>query len=83
MIVLVVIVVVVVLVLGLLIVSLLRRAQKVVPDVADKGRDRGDEVVATDEQGEPVLASQEPAVAARDDDAFEGVLHDELEHLGR
>jgi hypothetical protein len=79
----VVVAVFVVLVLGLLVVSLLRRGQQVVPEVADRGRDQGDEVVATDEQGRPVLASQEPAVAARDDDAFEGVLHDELKHLAR
>ena len=80
--VLIIVVVLLVLGLGLLIVFLMRRSQKVVPDVAD--HDVAHRVVAIDDQGRPVTASQaDDDPAPRDDAAFEGVLKEELEDLGR
>jgi hypothetical protein len=80
----VIIVVAVLLVLGfgVLIFWLMRRSQKVVPDVADGQAAKHDHVVAVDEQGRQVTDSQEPATPARDDAAFENVLKDEIHDLG-
>jgi hypothetical protein len=68
--------------LGLLIFKLLRRNQKVVPDMADQQAARRDQAVAVDEQGQPVMESQEADDAVpRDDAAFEGVLDEQLKDL--
>ena len=68
--------------LGLLIFKLLRRNQKVVPEMADRQAARRDQAVAVDEQGQPVMESQEADDAApRDDAAFEGVLDEQLKDL--
>jgi hypothetical protein len=70
--------------LGLLILTLMRRTQRVVPDVADREAARRDQVVAVDDQGVPVTESQaDDDVAPRDDAAFEGVLEEQLEDLRR
>jgi hypothetical protein len=70
--------------LGLLILALMRRAQRVVPDVTDRrpaGRKR---VVAVDDQGSPIAASpDDEAATPRDAAAFEAVLKEELDDLGR
>ncbi|HET6476066.1 MAG TPA: hypothetical protein VFH93_08330 [Thermoleophilia bacterium] len=80
----VIIIVTVLLVLGfgILIFRLMRRSQKVVPDVADGQAAKQDHVVAVDEQGRQVMASQEPVTPVRDDAAFENVLKDEIHDLG-
>jgi beta-lactam-binding protein with PASTA domain len=81
--VIIVVTVVLVLALGLLIFTLMRKSQKVVPHVADDRAADRDRVVATDDEGRPVTESQEEDDAPRDDVAFESVLKDELEDLGR
>jgi len=69
--------------LGLLIFNLMRRSQGVVSDLADKRSSDGDRVVAVDDQGRPVTASQvDDDAEPRDDAAFEAVLKDELKDLG-
>ena len=80
----VIIIVAVLLVLGfgLLIFWLMRRSQKVVPDIADENAAKRDHAVAVDEQGRQIMDSQEPATPARDDAAFENVLKDEIHDLG-
>jgi hypothetical protein len=81
----VIIIVTVLLVLGvgLLIFSLMRRSQTVVPDVADEDAARRDHVVGVDEQGREIMASQEAPAPARDTGAFEGLLKDEIHDQGR
>ena len=80
----VIVTVVLVLGFGLLIFFLLRRSQDVVPEVADREASKRDNVVAVDDDGRPITESQEGDEAEpHDDDAFEGVLKDELEDLGR
>ena len=81
----VIIIVAVLLVLGfgVLIFWLMRRSQKVVPDVADEQAAKHDHVVAVDEQGRQIMDSQEPVTPARDDAAFDNVLRDEIQDLGR
>lgn len=81
----VIIIVAVLLVLGfgLLIFWLMRRSQKVVPDVADERVAKQDHVVAVDEQGRQIMASQEPVTPARDAAAFDNVLRDEIQDLGQ
>lgn len=74
---------VLVLVLGLVIFKLLRRNQDVVPDMADRHAARRDQVVAVDDEGRPVMASEEDEPAPPDDAAFEGVLKDQLDDLHR
>ena len=69
--------------LGLLILFLMRRSQRVVPDVADRAAAHREGVVAVDGQGRPVTASQADDAEPQDDAAFEGVLKEELEDLGR
>ena len=68
---------------GLLIFFLMRRSQTVVPDVADREASRHERVVALDDDGRPVTESQEEDPASRDGGAFESVLKEELEDLGR
>ena len=81
----VIIIVTVLLVLGfgILIFRLMRRSQKVVPDVADGQAAKHDHVVGVDAQGRPIMGSQEPVTPVRDDAAFDNVLRDELQDLGR
>jgi Na+-transporting NADH:ubiquinone oxidoreductase subunit NqrD len=65
--------------LGLLIVSLMRRAPKAVPKVVDREGVERKHVVAVDDEGRAVLATDaEDAFEARDDTAFEAVLDEEL-----
>ncbi len=73
----------IVIVLGLLIFFLMRRSQKVVPDVADGPTRHRDLAVSVDEEGRTVTESQEAPEPPRDDAAFEAVLKEELEDLGR
>jgi hypothetical protein len=69
---------------GLLIFFLMRRSQRVVPDVAEREAAQRDRAVAVDDQGQAIAESQEAGdEAPRDDDAFEAVLHEELDDLGR
>lgn len=68
--------------LGLLIFYLLRRNQRVVPDTADRQAARHDQVVAVDDEGRPIMESQEGEDdAPPDDTAFESVLDDQLKDL--
>jgi hypothetical protein len=68
--------------LGVLIVRLQRRAQTVVPDVADREAARGDRVVAVDESGRDITESEDaPAGPGRDAAGFERVLSESLEEL--
>jgi hypothetical protein len=68
--------------LGLLIFYLLRRNQRVVPDMADRHAARHDQVVAVDDEGQPIKESQEGEDAEpQDDTAFEGVLDEQLKDL--
>jgi hypothetical protein len=76
-------VVALVLALGILILFLMRRSQRAVPDLTDRHAARRDAVVAVDDDGGGVVASQEGDTPARDDAAFEEVLKDELKDLGR
>lgn len=69
--VLIIVTVLLILGLGILILFLMRRSQKVVPDVADR------------QVAESERASQETEAAPRDDAAFEDVLKGELKDLGR
>ena len=78
-----VIAVVLVLGVGLLIVTLMRRSQTVVPYVADRQASGHERVVAVDEQGRDVTEALEDGGPPRDDAAFESVLKDELDDLGR
>ena len=67
---------------GLLIFNLMRRTKDVVPDMVDRPATRHDRVVAVDDGGAPVTESQESDdPPPRDDDAFEGVLADQLDDL--
>lgn len=68
---------------GLLILALMRRSQKVVPDVADGRAADRERVVGVDEQGRPVTDAQEGPAPPKDNTAFEGILKDELDDLGR
>jgi hypothetical protein len=68
---------------GLLIFFLMRRTQTVVPDVAEREVAHGDRVVADDGQGHEVTESQETPTPPRDEDAFEAVLREERDELGR
>lgn len=68
--------------LGALIFLLQRRAQTVVPHVADREAARGDRVVAVDESGRDVTESEDvPAGPGRDAAGFERVLSERLEEL--
>jgi hypothetical protein len=70
--------------LGLLVFFLMRRSQTVVPDVAEQQGAPNDRVVSVDAQGRPVLESQEVDDSPpHDDAAFENVLKEELDDLGR
>lgn len=68
--------------LGLLIFRLQRRAQTVVPDVAERQARHGDRAVAVDAQGRDVRESQDVAPEpARDEAAFDRVLEERLHEL--
>ena len=68
--------------LGLLVVRLQRRAQTVVPDVADRQASHDDRVVAVDPQGRDVRESQDVTPEpARDEAAFDRVLEESLHEL--
>jgi len=68
--------------LGVLIFSLMKRSQSIVPDTADRQAAEHDQVVAVDGQGRPVMESQDgPPEAPRDAGAFESVLGAELKDL--
>jgi hypothetical protein len=70
--------------LGLLIFSLMRRSQEVVPRIADKDAARRDRVVAVGEDGRPIKESEASDEAVpRDDAGFEAALKEELKDLGR
>jgi hypothetical protein len=82
--VLIVIVLALVIGLGILIFSLMRRSQTAVPDTADQRAAETNRVVAVDDQGAPVLESNDgPPDAPRDATGFERVLGEELEDLHR
>lgn len=68
---------------GLLIYTLMRKSQQVVPHVADEDVAKRDNVVGIDGQGREVTESQEPPAQARDAGAFEGLLKDEIKSQGR
>jgi len=68
---------------GMLILTLMRRSQTVVPRVADEDRESRDNVVGLDEQGREIMASQEAPEPARDAGGFESLLKDEINGLGR
>ena len=68
--------------LGILIFSLIRRTQTVVPDTVDRRAAETDRVVGVDDQGRPVMESQDgPPEPPRDVTAFENVLGEEMEGL--
>lgn len=69
--------------LGWLIVfSLMKRSQTVVPDVSDEHAARTDRVVAVADQGQPVTESQDvPPEPPRDAVGFEKVLDESLDDL--
>ncbi len=69
--------------LGYLIVfRLMRGSQTVVPDVADERAAKADRVVAMDDQGRPVMESQDaPPEPPRDAAGFERVLDESLDAL--
>jgi hypothetical protein len=69
--------------LGYLIVfRLMKSSQTVVPDVADERAARADRVVAVDDQGQPVMASQDMAAEPpRSEAGFEKVLAESLDDL--
>jgi len=81
--VLVVVALVLVIGLGYLIVfSLMKRSQTIVPDVSDEHAARTDRVVAVDDQGRPVTESQDvPPEPPRDAAGFERVLDESLDDL--
>lgn len=70
-----------VIVFGLLAFVLLRRSQDVVPRVAD--RDDGRQIVAHDEDGQPVAAAQDGDSTPHDDAGFDAAFKEELKELGR
>ena len=70
--------------LGLLIFTLMRRSQEVVPRIADEDAAHRDRIVAVDDEGRPVTESEAGAEPApRDDAAFDAALKEELKDLGR
>lgn len=80
--VLIVVVLALVIGLGILIFSLMRRSQTVVPDTTDRRAAETDRMVAVDDQSRPVMESQDgPSEPPRDAAAFESVLGKEMEDL--
>jgi len=69
--------------LGWLIVfRLMKRSQTVVPDVSDERAAKTDQVVAVDDQGQPVTESQDMTPEPqRDAGGFEKVLDESLDDL--
>lgn len=80
--VLIIIAVLLVLGVGLLIFTLMRRGQRIVPDVTDGDDAKHDLVVGADEQGREIRASEDLREPARDDAGFESLLMDEIHDLG-
>jgi len=67
---------------GVLIFSLMRRGQDVVPRTSDRRAAQKDQVVALDDQGRPVTESHDgPPEAPRDAGGFEDVLAEGLKDL--
>ena len=81
--VLVIVALVLVIGLGYLIVfRMMKGSQTVVPGVADERAARADRVVALDDQGRPVMESQDaPPEPPRDAAGFEKVLDESLDEL--
>jgi hypothetical protein len=77
-----VIAVLLVLGVGYLIFALMRKSQKVVPEMADP-KHTAERVVGVDEQGRQITEAAEPREPARDAGAFESLLQDEIHDLGR
>ena len=77
-----VIVLIAVVVFGLLIFWLMRRSQTEVPQATDARAARQPQVVGTDEQGDAILDTDEPAEPPRDDAPFEALLQDEIRDRG-
>jgi hypothetical protein len=79
------IVVALVLVVGLgylIVFSLMKRSQTIVPDVSDERAARTDRVVAVDDLGQPVTESQDAPPEPQGDAAgFEKVLGESLDDL--
>jgi hypothetical protein len=68
--------------LGILIFSLMKRSQAVVPEATDRRAAENDQVVALDDQGGAVMESQDgPPEGPRDATGFENVLGEELKDL--
>jgi hypothetical protein len=67
---------------GMLVLLLMRRSQKVVPQIADGGQ-TGERVVGADAEGRQITEAEEPAPPARDDASFESLLQDEIRSQGR
>ena len=68
--------------LGIFVFSLMRRSQTVVPDTAERRAAEKDRVVAVDDQGRPVMESQDGFPdEPRDASGFENVLGEGLEDL--
>jgi hypothetical protein len=68
--------------LGLLIFSLMKRSQTVVPDATDRRTAETERAVAVDDQGHLVMESQDgPIEPPRDATAFESVLGEEARDL--
>jgi len=74
--------VVLVLALGLLIFRLMRRSQTEVPGLTDARAAQHPQRVGTDERGDAILDTDEPAEAPRDEGAFEALLQDEINDRG-
>jgi hypothetical protein len=68
---------------GLLVFWLMRRSQQEVPKAADALAARRPQVVGADQQGRPVMDTDEPSEAPRDTGAFENLLQVEIHDLGR
>jgi hypothetical protein len=77
-----VIVLIAVVVFGLLIFWLMRRSQTEVPQASDARAARQPQVVGTDEKGDAILDTEEPAEPKRDTAGFESLLEDEIRDRG-
>jgi len=77
-----VIVLIAVVVFGLLIFRLMHRSQTEVPQATDARAARQPQVVGTDEKGDAILDTDEPAEPQRDGGAFETLLQDEIHDRG-
>ena len=71
-----------VVVFGLLIFWLMRRSKTEVPQATDARAARQPQIVGTDEKGDAILDTDEPAEPPRDDAPFEALLQDEIHDRG-